>query len=118
MLNWKERLRGGVVQGVLQLDLGEASEHNDFKATVLAHKGVHFFISGRSGRSLIERRHINVRGRWLGGFCMRWIFQKCVAYLRFFAFVGYFFGRIKELNFTLPFSKRRASRTRCGGIAL
>lgn len=42
MLNWKERLRGGVVQGVLHLDLGEASDHNDFKATVLAHKGVHF----------------------------------------------------------------------------
>lgn len=92
MLNWKERLRGGVVQGVLQLDLGEASDHNDFKATVLAHKGVHFFISGRSGRSLIEQRHINVRGRWLGGFCMRWIFQKCVAYLRCFFFFLHLLG--------------------------
>lgn len=84
MLNWKERLRGGVVQGVLHLDVEEASDHNDFKATVLSHKGVHFFISGRSGRSLIEQRHINVRGRWLGEFCMRWIFQKNVLHIYVF----------------------------------
>lgn len=77
-------------KGMLQLDLGEASNHNDFKATVLARKGVHFFISGRSGRSLIEQRHINVRGRWLGEFCMRWIFKKNVIHINvFFVFVGY-----------------------------
>lgn len=50
MRNWKlaktKPLRGGLVQGVLQLDLGGVSDHSDFKA-VLAQKG----------RSLTEQRH-------------------------------------------------------------